>query len=804
MNSYETVNIDRTRKLLPECMVLLRSDGKFPIDGPCDVALYGSGARRTIKGGTGSGEVNSRFFISVEQGLTDAGFNITTTSALDALDKVEEQSHKLFVKEIKQRARKKHIMPIMEGMGAIMPRPEYDIPADAPGDIAIYVLSRVSGEGYDRQYIKGDILLTDSEVRDILKLNSSFEKFMLVLNVGGPVDLTPVLEVKNILLLSQLGVLTGEAFASVLLGKEVPSGKLATTWATEAAYPSIGEFGDRDNTRYKEGVYVGYRYFDSSNTEPVFPFGFGLGYTTFCQGETSFEVNASKVTVSCEVSNTGAYKGKETMQLYVSVPSGKLDQPYQSLAAFAKTKELMPGGKDKLLLTFNMEDIASYEEESASYILESGLYVLRLGTSSRDTKVIGAVEVTDTIVVFKARNVLGKPDFEDHKFEIKAEVPEGIKKITLSPDAIVTKQAVYDSSESIDTPVAKDLTIEDLIYLNIGGFDPAGGIMSVVGAESKSVAGAAGETTALLKDKGITTIVMADGPAGVRLSRGYFVRDGKVLSTDLAIPETMQEFLPAPAKLFLKLSSPKPKAGEEVKEQYCTALPIGTAIAQSWNTELARICGDIAGDEMERFGIDLWLAPALNIHRDIRCGRNFEYYSEDPLISGLMAAGITNGVQAHEGCGTTIKHYAANNQETNRYNSNSIVSERAMREIYLRGFEICVKKSAPKSVMTSYNLLNGTHTSEHRGLIEDILRDEFGFEGLVMTDWIVNGGTQDKTSVHPAPEAYKVVNAGGDLFMPGGQGDFDNVLKAYTDDRVSRRQLEINATRVIKAMPLKV
>ena len=227
-----------------------------------------------------------------------------------------------------------------------------------------------------------------------------------------------------------------------------------------------------------------------------------------------------------------------------------------------------------------------------------------------------------------------------------------------------------------------------------------------------------------------------------------------------------------------------PKAGTEVKTQYCTAIPIGTAIAQSFNTDLAEKYGDIVGYEMEMFGVHLWLAPALNIHRSIRCGRNFEYYSEDPLVSGLMAAGITNGVQKHPGCGTTIKHYAANNKELNRYANNSHVSERAMREIYTKGFGICVKKSQPHAVMTSYNLLNGVHTAENRGLIEDILRCEYGYEGIVMTDWVVPM-TADKRSANRNSLARFVAAAGGDLFMPGGKSDYEDSKKGIQEGDVS-------------------
>ena len=226
-------------------------------------------------------------------------------------------------------------------------------------------------------------------------------------------------------------------------------------------------------------------------------------------------------------------------------------------------------------------------------------------------------------------------------------------------------------------------------------------------------------------------------------------------------------------------------------------IPIGTAIAQSFNTELAENFGDLVGAEMEMMGVNLWLAPALNIHRSILCGRNFEYYSEDPFVSGMVAAAITRGVQKHKGCFVTIKHYAANNAETNRYCNNSQVSERAMREIYLRGFGLCVREAGPKAVMTSYNLLNGTHTAEHRGLIEDILRCQFEFDGIVMTDWVIDvmtsAGSKYRNSL-----SHEVAKAGGDLFMPGGKKDYENVLNALKDGSLSRKQVEINASRVVR------
>ena len=800
MFDYEKRHIEALRPLLPECTVLLKSDGSFPVDRPCNEALYGSGARGTIKDGTGSGEVNSRFFINIESGLKERGFNITTSSWLDRYERVRDDAYRSFVRSVKDRARKKRVNPVMESMGAIMLSPEYDIPLDGTGDIAIYVVSRISGEGADREYIKGDILLNDSEVRDILELNRTFDRFLLVLNTGGPVDLTPVLEVGNILVLFQLGVETGLVLADLISGNSYPSGKLATTWSTGSDYCKEGDFGAINDTCYKEGIYVGYRYFDTVGKTPVFPFGYGLGYTSFKISDPSFGVEGSNVSVSADVVNTGSFKGKETIQLYVSVPEGRLDQPYQMLAAFAKTGELVPGGMERVDLSFDMKDIASYSEADQAYILERGDYVLRLGNSSRDNAVIGIVRLDETVTVRRVRNVLNDPGFTDFRpvtAKERLEPDLDVKVVTVDPSSVESTEVRYGSSADIDISGVKDLSDEELIYLAIGCFDPGAGVLSVIGNESKSVAGAAGQTTHLLQDKGIKSYVMADGPAGVRLSREYFIRDGKIISTDLAIPETMQAFLPLVAKIFMRLAGAKPRKGEEIKTQYCTALPIGTAIASSWNEDLAFVMGDIAGAEMEMFGVDLWLAPALNIHRDIRCGRNFEYYSEDPLISGLMAAAVTDGVQSHKGRGTVIKHYAANNQETNRYKSNSRVSERAMREIYLKGFEICVRKSSPKAVMTSYNLLNGVHTSESRSLIEDILRDEFGFKGVVMTDWVVSMNNSDKGSIYPDPLASNVVMAGGDLFMPGGKADYDCVSKALAEGTVTRKQLMINAARII-------
>ena len=798
MNDYERDHSAVVRRAGAECAVLLRSKGDFPLAAPCTVALYGSGARRTIKGGTGSGEVNSRYFVSAEQGLEDAGFTVSTKFWLDSYDAVRADARKRFIAACREEARERHVIAAMEYMGVVMPEPEYNIPLRGAGDTAVYVLGRISGEGSDRRPVPGDILLSETEKRDILQLNRQYEHFMLVLNVGGPVDLSPLGEVGNILLLSQLGVETGSVLADILLGKANPSGRLSTTWAAWGDYPAIGDFGGRDETQYREGVYVGYRYFDTAGVRPLFPFGFGLSYTSFDLKPCRLSAPGEQITLTARVTNTGARPGRETAQLYVSAPAEWMDKPYQALAAFAKTKELQPGESEELTLCFAMRDLASFDAEQKGWVLEKGKYILRLGTSSADTKPAAALRLNKPVFTERVRHAVTAPDVEDWLPDPrqKEKLPCTLKVLRVKASEIKTVHYDYDAEPEID-PLIAALSDEEAAALNVGGFDPDGGLLSVIGNASAAVAGAAGETTRALLGRGVPSLVMADGPAGLRLSREYYIDEKGAHALNDGLPESVREWLPEVSVLFMQMMSGGQKHEGEIREQYCTAIPIGTAIAQSWNVELAEELGDLVGDEMERFGVQLWLAPALNIHRDIRCGRNFEYFSEDPLLSGKFAAAITRGVQKHPGCGTTIKHYAANNQETNRYANNSQLSERALREIYLRGFGICVRESQPHALMTSYNLINGRHTSERRGLIERVLRREFGFEGVVMTDWVL-AAMGSKKNKYGQPDPAQVAAAGNDLFMPGGKKELDAVLKGLKRRRVKRRQLDANATRVYR------
>ena len=827
MEAYETDHLAAVRALAPECMVLLRSNGAFPLAEPGEIALFGSGARHTVKGGTGSGDVNSRHVTTVEEGLEAAGFTIVTRPWLEAYDRIRLRAHEDFIADIRAEAAERGLPAIMVGMGSVMPEPEYTIPLVIPAGTdphaAVYVLSRTSGEGSDRTPEAGDLSLTNTEIRDILALNERFERFLLVLNVGGVVDLSPLDDVANILLLSQLGATVGDAFADVLLGRAYPSGKLATTWAAWDEDDQIGDFGDPDDTRYREGVYVGYRFYDSVGKEPLLPFGFGMGYTTFDVQIRQVSLDGARVSIDVDVTNIGGYPGKETIQVYASVPAGRLDQPLQALAGFTKTDEIAPGATARITVDVDLTDLASYDDASHATILEGGRYLLRAGTSSRQLSPVAVVELAQDATVRHLAGDLGEPGFTDWKPEVPAvlDIPAGLPVLTVDPaDLRLPDHAEPDEQSALEgfseaLTFARGLCDDELVHIVLGDYRRGEESGSIVGAASTTVVGAAGQTTTRIP--GLPSIIMADGPAGLRLAPTYGVdAEGPFSLGDSSLPATFLELMDDAGREALGIADePQPREPTEIREQYTTAIPIGTALAQSWNPVLAEQLGDVVGAEMERFGIHLWLAPAFNLHRSVLCGRNFEYLSEDPLLAGRIAAAITRGVQTHSGRGVTIKHLACNNQETNRLNSNSRVSPRALRDLYLRAFEICVRQARPAAVMTSYNLINGVHTSESTQLLEVILRREWGFDGLVMTDWVVDGMTHSDMK-HPRATAAATIKAGNELFMPGGETDREDLLAALErgsaghgasgrtepEDEgaaLTRGELEKQAARVIRS-----
>ena len=777
-----------------ECTLFLKRDNDaFPIDKPCKVALFGNGARHTVKGGTGSGDVNSHFFTNTECELENNGFEISTKEWLDAYDDIRKQNFINFVKLVKKEAKAKKMSVPTYSVGQTMFEVDYDLPiSNYEGDICLYILSRTSGEGADRRMIKGDIYLTDKEVEDILYLNKKFDKFLLVLNVPGPIDLSPVLEVKNILLLSQLGLVTSQVLVDIILGKINPSGKLSTTWAKPEDYPFINEFGDRDDTRYLEGIYVGYRYFNSKNITPIFPFGYGLSYSSFKQEIVSSTFDGRYINIKVKTTNISKHPGKDVVQVYLSIDS-RIDTPKQTLVSFYKSKELKSNESVILDIKIDSREFAIFDSGKSHYVLPRGYYVLSLGKDSMDFHPICKIEVDDDIILKEVDNIYDNPDFGDlivvqHKDYQSLK----IKSYKLDKSLFLQEKVEYFSKYQVEIPeFIKGLSLEELIHFNLGDYKT--GLSGVIGQNGSKVLGSAGETTLRINSLN-KYLTMADGPAGLRIISEYLINNKGVyqLQED-SIWKGIKPYLPGFLVSLLDVKKNRRKKGSRVY-QYCTALPIATALAQSFNKDFLYTCGRLVNAEMTLYGIDLWLAPGINIHRNIRCGRNFEYYSEDPYLSSVLSSSLINGVQSENNKICVVKHFVCNNQETNRFNNNSIVSERALREIYLSNFARVIELSNPASIMTSYNLLNGAHTSESSNLLIKYLRCELKYKGLIMTDWIKTGQINDKSSIHPAIKASCNLLSGVNLCMPGSKEDVKDIKKALKTGALDRSVLENNAS----------
>lgn len=822
VQDFEIKHANLIRKYSPESMVLLKNNHVLPLNEVKTIALYGNGARNTIKGGTGSGDVNVRHFTTIEEGIENAGLTINSKDWLDQYTNFKRHYDDDFYTKLRTKAKKAGKNPFLMMMGKAPLEPDYDISINTneKADAAIYVLARISGEGADRKIASGDLKLTKTEKHDILTLSKNYQKFVLILNVGGMVELEEIKDrIPAILLVSQLGMETGNAVADVLLGKAYPSGKLAMTWAPIENYASTKNFNKLDDVRYKEGIYVGYRYFDSFNIKPTYEFGYGLGYTKFKINPKLVDVNEKELSMKAEVKNTGCFSGKEVIEVYVSKPNDKIVQTYQTLIGYQKTNELAAGQSETIEFTLPTSELASYSTKDAQYKLFAGDYYLRVGNSSHNTHIVAKINIDKDVVLSQLQNLGGKTDFTDIKpnvppYSYLAETKEkkNAPVIKLLAENFKTQEVDYEEEkvgkiESTEKytwndvlnkkinvfDFVKSLSVEQASYLLTGNydFDQIGGSDSVIGSASQTIAGAAGETTHHLKDLNVPILIMADGPAGIRLSPIYTItKDGEVKSLSSSFKEG------------LDTDKGKNKNSDQVKYyQYCSAIPIGTAIAQSWNNKVAEIYGDIIGQEMEIFGIDIWLAPALNIQRSPLDGRDFEYYSEDPLVSGLNAAYITKGVQKHLGKTTTIKHFAANNQETNRMFANSMINERALREIYLHNFEIAVKLGKPHAVMSSYNLINGVHAANNKDTLTKILRNEWGFNGFVMTDWLTtasfipNEGTKYS---HSSPT--KCIISGNDMIMPGLKSDTQDILNSYKKGKITREQINRAAKHILNVI----
>lgn len=789
-NKEETESEKKNRlfvkKSAAEGIVLLKNDGTLPLKRNCRrIALFGKGARKTIKGGTGSGDVNTRSIISLEQGFQRAGIEVTTGKWLDEYDRIYQEAYLAYKKKIRQRIENGEPLfkaafenPFFE------PEPQQITPSDAEEsktDLAVFVISRVSGEGSDRKYIEGDYLLSKTERENICFLAKTYPKLVVLLNVGGPVEITEwkeMQEVNAIMNIGQCGDQIGDIVADVLFGRTYPSGKLTSTWAKSFYdYPSAQSYiqADRpDDSYYNEGIYVGYRYFDTYSIEPAYCFGYGMGYTLFSI-KAACDHDENGISVSAEVKNIGNDRGKEVVQVYAALPAGALDQPAQRLIGFCKTKELSPGETETVKIRVELPLLSSYSAEEEAWILEKGKYGIYVGNSSRDTERIADFIMEEGMMVEKVCNRFpAEEKFEElHGKETVAEeaARNGFSAVQSWQRK---KEDIQEESKEFLYELVGNMTEEELVNTCVGtGWMSSEKGKSVIGEAAITVPGAAGETF-YNQRLDIPNVVMADGPAGIRLEEEFEMEeDGTVIH----LKEMFADLLEDAGKLKRE-ESKEGKAGSTRRRyyQYCTAIPIAAMLAQTWNLPLLEQYGRLIGSEMKTFGVSLWLAPGMNIQRNPLCGRNFEYFSEDPLVSGKCASAITRGVQNTGNLGVTIKHFAVNNQENNRSHNNSHVQERSLREIYLKGFEICIKESQPVAVMTSYNLLNGIHTANHKALLTDVLRGEWGYRGMVMTDWGTTGWGPEEGFKYPCSSAVECMMAGNDLIMPGSLKDRQELL----------------------------
>ncbi len=782
----ESEHRNLARTICADGIVLLENKGILPLQAK-KIALFGAGARHTVFGGTGSGENNPRYNVNIEDGLKNAGITITTGDWLDEYDELFERKLYEYKTALKKAMRK---VPLMEHMDYAADNPFY-LPAGpsvndkTDADIAVYVLARQSGEGADRKDIPGDYYATEDEICLMRSITKHYKDSILVLNVGAVIDLSFLDEIKfsAVVLLMQGGMESGNALADIITGKVTPSGKLADTWGFKYEdYPSSDTFSERNPDRfqedYKEGIFVGYRWFDKNNIKPRYRFGYGLSYTTF-KTEVKYCANRrTKVSVDVEVTNTGDTKGREVLMLWLSCPENKLIREERSLAAFTKTIVIEPGKRDFVSLSFDLKDFAGFDNDNHQFILEQGEYAIYLN----DTPLL-VLELDSDCITEKTEEITKTSRNIDSIIHDKSirNISDDIRRNTIKASEIKTithtyKTPDFEKNDEIDRIISR-LSIKDMCRLLVG--------RTYFGPFRHRVFGAVGYTTSKLFHKGVDSMPMADGPQGLNLTKV----STRPLHNLFAIP-TLPESLRHVHKISKIGTAREDKDGKELFYQYCTSWPSETVVAQTWDVNHARLLGTAVAAEMKEYGVVFWLAPALNIHRNPLCGRNYEYYSEDPVLTGLIAKHLIKGIHEKEGCFPTLKHFAANNLETKRNVSSSNLDERTLREIYLKAFRIAIAGENPEAVMCSYNKINGIYTALNYDLQTKILRNEWGFDGIVMTDWFATGHHESLDEL--------CCKAGTDLIMPGLPHIPSKIMKAYKKGLITREDIERSARRIIK------
>ena len=774
-------HITLSKDAAKEGMVLLKNEQHvLPLQTGAKVALFGKATFDYVKGGGGSGDVTVAYTRNLYEGI----------KALKGKISVYEELADFYRENVKEQYKAGRV----PGM-TIEPQVPQELlqKAKAYTDTAVISICRFSGEGWDRKSIvetenkniwaseeemarrsaeifeDGDFYLTHAEQEMVNTVKQNFARVIVVMNVGGMVDTSwfhDDAQIQSVLMAWQGGMEGGLATAELLAGEGNPSGKLSDTFARELNdYPSTYNFHESEKyVEYTDDIYVGYRYFETipgAKEKVNYPFGFGLSYTQFTLGESQISIEGDQIRCMVSVTNTGAMAGKEVVQAYYGAPQGRLGKAARVLCAFAKTRLLQPGETQLMTLCWKIADMASYDDCGkvckSAYVLEQGEYRFYIGTSVRDAvenatvytaaKDIVTQQLTSRLAPTSlTKRMLADGTYEElettepvdtdanelekmttEEMEAFAPKTEGRARWRLWGDQTPDKQHHFliEAAEGKITLEEFMAQLSDEQLAELLGGQPNTGVANTFGFGN-------------LPDYGVPNIMTADGPAGLRIS---------------------------------------PECG------VCTtAWPCSTLIACTWNPEVAQQVGAAGGAEVKENNIAVWLTPAVNIHRSPLCGRNFEYYSEDPYLTGKMASAMVKGIQSNH-VGATVKHFALNNKETNRKNSDSRASERAIREIYLKAFEIIVKEANPWAIMSSYNIVNGRRTSENHELLTDVLRGEWGFEGAVTTDWWTNG------------EHYKEVAAGNDIKMATGFPE--RLMEALHKGIITRAELETCAKRVL-------
>ena len=730
---------DACRRAGAEGTVLLKNDGVLPLSKTGSTAFFGRVQRDYFYVGYGSGgDENPDYLVSPMDALEARG-DI-------AYDKALADRYRLWCQA--------NVPPVMDWAQWPTCHPEMPLSEEAVqaaaqrNDAAVVILGRAMGEAMDNRPEPGGYYLTEEEKALLAQVTAAFRKVCVVVDAGNIMDLSWVEEypIGALVYAFQGGMESGNALIDVLYGDAQPGGRLTDTVPRHYEdAPSYGHFGGEDFNEYREDIYVGYRYYETFAQDKVlYPFGFGLSYTSF-RVESAAAAWHTSWDLRIQVTNTGSRPGRQVVQVYVEAPQGKLGKAARVLADYWKTPELAPGQSAAVSLWIDLESLASFDDSGVTghpyaYVLEAGTYRLYVGTDVRSASLAGRLFLEEQTLTAQLESQCSPtrdfprlhpreeggrlvPGFEPvpraesrRKDQVLENLPEPIP---FTGDLGIAFRDVCQGTHGMDDFIAQ-LTPEELNALCKG----EGQMDSPLG--TKGNAGMLGGTTQSLRDKGVPTLTTTDGPSGIRVCC------------------------------------------------YTALLPCGTALASSWDVKAVEALGHLFGQEMVRKGSDILLGPGLNIHRDPLCGRNFEYYSEDPLLSGTVAAAMVRGIQSVPGRSACVKHFACNNQEENRNRNDSRLSQRALREIYLRSFEICLRDAAPLCLMSSYNQINGIWGHYQYELVTGILRREWGYDGLVMTDWWMQPCTDPD---FPAlwNDAYRL-RAQVDVLMPGSNAFGDPTM----------------------------